>query len=500
MCVCSGQESAGLAISDGTKIYSHKGMGLVTNAIQKRDLMELLQKPCSMGIGHTRYSTKGTSDLQHTQPLVVDTVHGNLAIAHNGELVNAASLRRQVLKNGVGLSTETDSELITQCLSMPPVDGEPNGANWPARIRGFMDMSETAYSMVVMTGSTVYAVRDPIGNRPLCIGNLLPTAAFDHAESPLLKRRRICSNFSHDGCDSSVSMSNSPDSPPAAKLGECLSSESNSLGWVVSSESCAFHSIGAELCREVLPGEIVEVTSQGIKSCGIVKSKPGSLAPALCIFEYVYFARSDSFLEGRMIYNVRRQCGKQLAIEAPVEAELVSTVPESATPAAMGYAQQMGIPYVEVLTKSRYSGRTFIQPDDRARQLGVLRKFGPLTENFFGKRVVLVDDSIVRGNTIRPIISLLKSRGAREVHIRVASPPLKFPCYMGINIPTKDELIANHMEPSDLCRYLSADSLVYLSHEGLVSAVQKKLSKDQPSGVGHCSACLTGKYPVELQF
>jgi amidophosphoribosyltransferase len=481
-----GQESAGLAVSDGTKICCHKGLGLVTNAFQKRELQELLEIGPTLGIGHTRYSTMGTSELRNSQPLVVDTVHGSLGIAHNGELVNAKSLRQKLMKGGVGLSTKTDSELITQCLSMAPVEGEPNGADWPARIRGFMKMSETAYSMVIMTGTSVYAVRDPVGNRPLCLGKLLPFSACSTSGSPLVKRSRL-SSVSGDCSDSGFSSDSCP-------------TESLTPGWVVSSESCPFYSTGTELCREVLPGEIIEVTRQGFKSCGIVQRNPESLNPSLCIFEYVYFARADSVLEGQMVYNVRKQCGKQLAIEAPVEAELVSTVPESATPAAMGYAEQIGIPYVEVLTKSRYAGRTFIHPDDRTRQMGVLHKFGPLTENFRDKRVVLIDDSIVRGNTIRPIVSLLKSQGAKEVHVRVASPPLKYPCYMGINIPTRDELIANHMGASDLGRHLEADSLVYLSHDGLINAVQKGIHKDRPGGVGHCSACLTGKYPVELEW
>ena len=521
MCIVSGQESAGLAVSDGTKISCHKGLGLVTNAFQKRELHELSETGPILGIGHTRYSTMGTSELRNTQPLVVDTVHGSLGIAHNGELVNAKSLRQSVMKSGVGLSTQTDSELITQCLSMAPVEGEPNGADWLARIRGFMRMSETAYSMVIMTGTTVYAVRDPVGNRPLCLGKLLPTSAFSSSGSPLVKRRKVsfvsgnCSDSHMSGCsstrinsdvsgnylDSGCSSNSSPALPfPDFQKQEAESESRLIPGWVVSSESCPFYSTGTELWREVLPGEIVEVTARGFKSCGIVQRSPKSPNPSLCIFEYVYFARADSVLEGQMVYNVRRQCGKQLAIEAPVEAELVSTVPESATPAAMGYAEQMGIPYIEVLTKSRYAGRTFIQPDDRTRQMGVLHKFGPLTENFRDKRVVLVDDSIVRGNTIRPIVSLLKSQGAKEVHVRVASPPLKHPCYMGINIPTREELIANQMGASDLGRHLEADSLVYLSHEGLVNAVQKGIRKDKPGGVGHCSACLTGKYPVELEW
>ncbi|NXB45558.1 PUR1 Amidophosphoribosyltransferase, partial [Leucopsar rothschildi] len=261
--------------------------------------------------------------------------------------------------------------------------------------------------------------------------------------------------------------------------------------------------------REVLPGEIVKISRHDVQTLDVVQRLEGDPS-AFCIFEYVYFARPDSIFEGQMVYSVRRRCGQQLAIEAPVEADLVSTVPESATPAALGYAQKCGLPYVEVLCKNRYVGRTFIQPNMRLRQLGVAKKFGVLSDNFKGKRVVIIDDSIVRGNTISPIIKLLRESGAKEVHIRVASPPIRFPCYMGINIPTKEELIANRPEFHDLANYIGADSVVYLSVEGLVSSVQESIKARQENNpkthksllgkLGHCTACLTGDYPVELEW
>ncbi|NWT82993.1 PUR1 Amidophosphoribosyltransferase, partial [Lanius ludovicianus] len=261
--------------------------------------------------------------------------------------------------------------------------------------------------------------------------------------------------------------------------------------------------------REVLPGEIVKISRHDVQTLDVVRRPEGDPS-AFCIFEYVYFARPDSIFEGQMVYSVRRRCGQQLAIEAPVEADLVSTVPESATPAALGYAQKCGLPYVEVLCKNRYVGRTFIQPNMRLRQLGVAKKFGVLSDNFKGKRVVIIDDSIVRGNTISPIIKLLRESGAKEVHIRVASPPIRFPCYMGINIPTKEELIANRPEFRDLANYIGADSVVYLSVEGLVSSVQESIKARQDNNpktqkaflgkLGHCIACLTGDYPVELEW
>lgn len=270
-------------------------------------------------------------------------------------------------------------------------------------------------------------------------------------------------------------------------------------GWVVSSESCSFGAIGARLYREVLPGEIVELSKAGVKSHCIVE-RPEAKLPAFCIFEYVYFARPDSILEGQMVYEVRKRCGRQLALEAPAEADLVSTVPESATPAAIAYAETLGIPYGEVLCKNRYVGRTFIQPNMRLRKLGVAKKFGLLTGNFKNKRVVIIDDSIVRGNTMKPIIQMLKTAGAKEVHVRVASPPIKHPCYMGINIPTKEELVANRVSFEKIANHFGADTLQYLSVEGLVKATQEEIPKENSAPVGHCVACLTGTYPVNLDW
>ncbi|KAF3835110.1 hypothetical protein F7725_027668 [Dissostichus mawsoni] len=462
-----GQESAGFVVSNGASsptYTTHKGMGLVSTACPPEALLKL--RSGNLGICHTRYSTTGFSELQNCQPFVVDTLHGKIAVAHNGELVNALALRRKVMRHGVGLSTSSDSELITQLLALTPPMEERDAPNWVARIKNLMSETPTSYSLLVMFKDVIYAVRDPYGNRPLCIGRIVPVSKL------------------HSG-------------------------EEDTEGWVVSSESCSFQSIGAKYYREVLPGEIVQISKHGVKSLSVVPRPEGD-PPAFCIFEYVYFARPTLFL--KMVYTVRQRCGRQLAIEAPTDADVVSTVPESATPAALGYAQQSGLPYVEVLCKNRYVGRTFIQPNTRLRQLGVAKKFGALTDNFAGKRVVLIDDSIVRGNTISPIIKLLKEAGATEVHIRVASPPIRYPCYMGINIPTKEELIANKPEFQDIAGYIGAASVKYLTVEGLVSAVQEgiaslkekdeMISTSNTSGkrVGHCTACLTGKYPVELEW
>uniref|UniRef100_A0A182MNT1 Amidophosphoribosyltransferase n=1 Tax=Anopheles culicifacies TaxID=139723 RepID=A0A182MNT1_9DIPT len=478
-----GQESAGIVTSEGhcAKNFNvHKGMGMINN-IFTDDSMKKLKG--NLGIGHTRYSTSAASEEVNCQPFVVHTAHGALALAHNGELVNCESLRKDVLSRGVGLSTHSDSELITQALCLNPPEGEVDGPDWPARIKHLMQLAPLSYSLVIMLKDKIYGVRDPYGNRPLCIGKIVPLTigAYRHEKVDKL---------------------------PAE-------------GWVISSESCGFLSIGARYVREVQPGEIVELTRHGIKTIDIVDC-PENRRHAFCIFEYVYFARSDSIFEGQMVYSVRLQCGRQLAREASVDADIVSSVPESGTAAAHGFAREVTIPwnnpphqqralihsvlfpskanlnFAEVLCKNRYVGRTFIQPSTRLRQLGVAKKFGALSENVAGKRLVLIDDSIVRGNTIGPIIKLLRDAGALEVHIRIASPPLLYPCYMGINIPTREELIANKLNAEELAKYVGADSLAYLSVEGLKKAVQLNMAVKKPEQVGHCTACLTGDYPGGL--
>ncbi|XP_076794816.1 amidophosphoribosyltransferase isoform X3 [Arvicanthis niloticus] len=466
-------------------------MGLVNHVFTEDNLKKLYVS--NLGIGHTRYATTGKCELENCQPFVVETLRGKIAVAHNGELVNAARLRKKLLRHGIGLSTSSDSEMITQLLAYTPPQEQDDTPDWVARIKNLMKEAPTAYSLVIMHRDVIYAVRDPYGNRPLCIGRLMPVSDIKGNGSLCIRRLM-----------------------PVSDIKEKKSSETD--GWVVSSESCSFLSIGARYCHEVRPGEIVEISRHGVRTLDIIP-RPNGDPVSFCIFEYVYFARPDSMFEDQMVYTVRYRCGQQLAIEAPVEADLVSTVPESATPAALGYATKCGLPYVEVLCKNRYVGRTFIQPNMRLRQLGVAKKFGVLSDNFKGKRIVLVDDSIVRGNTISPIIKLLKESGAKEVHIRVASPPIKYPCFMGINIPTKEELIANKPEFECLAEYLGANSVVYLSVEGLVSSVQQEIKfkkqkvkkhdisiQENGNGLeyfektGHCTACLTGQYPVDLEW
>lgn len=430
-----GQESAGITTSDAIVAYTHKGMGLVAQVFNEDNLRPLKGH---LAIGHNRYSTTGSSHIRNVQPYLIETIYGPLGVAHNGNLTNALELRQALLKRGVGLSSTSDSEVITQMLAAPPEswDGTPGQDRWEGRIRNFMQQAQGAYSLTILTRDAVYAVRDAYGLRPLCLGEL----------------------------------------------------EDN--GYVVASESCALSTIGAKYVREVEPGEIVRLDKQGITSAVGLSPAPRNL----CIFEYVYFARPDSVLEGQVVHKVRQRMGQQLAIEAPVDADIVVAVPDSATPAAIGYSLQSGVPFSEGLIKNRYIGRTFIQPDDHLRRVGVHLKYNPLTPNLAGKRVVLVDDSIVRGNTAGPLVQLLRDSGAKEVHVRVSSPPVRHPCFMGVDMATYKELVAHKLDIEGIRQRIGADTLDYLSLQGMVQAVQESAANP----TGHCTACFSGEYPIKI--
>jgi amidophosphoribosyltransferase len=436
-----GQESAGIATTDGTVAFLHKEMGLTSQVFSEDNLTPLRGH---MAIGHVRYSTSGSSHIRNAQPHLIETMHGPLAVAHNGNLTNAKSLRRRLLERGVGLSSSSDSEVITQMLAAPPPGGEPSGPDWEQRIAEFMAVAEGAYSLVVLTRDAVFAVRDPWGLRPLCLGEL----------------------------------------------------NGGSCGYVVASESCALATIGAHYLREVQPGEILRLGCDGLVS---TVGRPAAVPTALCVFEYVYFSRPDSLLEGQTVHRVRQRLGEELAHEAPAEADLVIGVPDSAIPAAIGYARASGIPFSEGMTKNRYIGRTFIQPDDRLRRAGVHLKYNPLAANLAGQRVVLIDDSIVRGTTAGPLIRLLREGGAAEVHVRVSSPPVRHPCFMGLDMATHAELIAHRKSVDEIRAHIGADSLAYLSHDGMMRAVQAGLDGTQSAHSGHCSACFNGVYPIRLE-
>ncbi len=425
-----GQEAAGIVTCDGALAHVHTGMGLVSQVFNEENLSYLRGH---LAIGHTRYSTTGSVQLRNTQPYVMETLDGPLALAHNGNLINAPQLRRELLERGVGLSSSSDSEVMIHMLA------GAGGTDWLTRIRVMMARVEGAYSLVILTRDAIYGVRDPWGLRPLVLGEI-------------------------DGG-----------------------------GHVLASEDCALATIGAKVVREVQPGEIVRIDGSGYSI--VQGAMPQKLA--FCTFEQIYFARPDSTLAGRLVHQTRQELGRQLAREAPVEADLVLSVPDSGTPHAIGFAQESGIPYSEGLIKNRYIGRTFIQPSPELRQVGVAMKFNPLPQNLEGKRVVVVDDSIVRGTTSGPLVALLRGAGALEVHLRVACPPIRFPCFMGVDMASAEELIAGRLSLTEICAHVGADSLEFLTISGMMSALG--------AADGYCNACFTGSYPfpdiqlVELQ-
>jgi amidophosphoribosyltransferase len=423
-----GQESAGIATSNSRTLHLKTGMGLVSQVFDEDDLSYL---PGTFAIGHTRYSTTGASLAQNAQPFRVWGAHGELALGHNGNIVNAAEVRQELLRSGVAFTTGSDSEVIAQLLANAP------GADWQERWAHLMRRLNGSYCLAVITPDCLMMARDPLGNRPLSLARL-------------------------DG------------------------------GWVAASESCAFDHLGATFIREVEPGEVIYIDAEGLQS---FKPLGESAKTAFCVFEQIYFSRPDSVIDGKLVYPLRLALGRQLAKEHPAEADIVIDVPDSATPAAIGYSQASGIPFMQGLVKNRYVGRTFIQPDQRLREVGVYLKYNALREVLQDRRVVLVEDSIVRATTTPRVIQMLRRAGAREVHMRVTSPPITHPCFYGIDMGTRWELIAAQKTVDAICESIGADSLGYLSVDGLVSAVQGSRDK-------LCLACFTGKYPspVPLQM
>jgi amidophosphoribosyltransferase len=418
-----GQESAGIAVSDGSTVRMYKDLGLVTRVFSEPILQSLQGH---IAVGHTRYSTTGSSTLRNVQPLACPTLDGNIAIAHNGNLVNAHHLRTMLEKEGETFETTNDSEVILRLIA------RAYRGDMVEAVRAMMQQVQGAYSLAILTPTQLIGVRDPFGIRPLCIGRLRGA-------------------------------------------------------WVLASETCALHPIGAQFIREVAPGEIVLINEQGLHS---FEGQP-SQREALCMFELIYFARPDSHLYGQLLYEVRRRMGMELAKEHPAEADLVIPVPDSGVPAAVGYAQYAGIPYGEGLIKNRYAPRTFIQPDQRMRELSVRLKLTPLREIIEGKRLVVVDDSIVRGTTTRQIVKLLFDAGAREVHLRITAPPIRFPCHYGIDMATQRELVAAHHTVEDVRQQMGATTLGYLSIEGLLRASGQPRTR-------FCLACFNGDYPIPI--
>ena len=426
-----GQESAGIAASNGEKLHLHKAMGLVSDIF---DADALARIPGSLAIGHTRYSTTGDSALLNAQPIMVECNKGKIALAHNGNITNALEIRAQLEQAGSIFQTTSDTEVIVHLVARSREQALPDAmADSLRRLEG-------AFSLVMLTPDRVFAARDPRGFRPLVMGRISGQAA--HRADTI----------------------------------------------VFASETCAFDLIGATYEREVKPGELVIVGPEGVHSRFYAAQQPQSS----CIFEHVYFSRPDSMVFGRAVQQTREAMGRQLALESPVVADIVVPVPDSGVTAAMGFSHESGIPLQFGLIRNHYVGRTFIEPEQRVRDFGVKLKLNPVRHVLDGKRVVLIDDSIVRGTTSRKIVRMVRDAGAKEVHMRISCPPTKSPCYYGVDTPSKNQLIAANKSVEEIREYIGADSLAYLSLEGL----RKAAGEDDQSI--YCTACYTGKYPTHI--
>jgi len=422
-----GQESAGIATSKGERIGIKAKMGLVSQVFREETLSGL---PGHLGIGHTRYSTMGGSKEYNAQPLLANGQRGQIAVGHNGNVINAADLRIEMAEEfGATFNKTSDTEVIAELFAKAP------GANWFEVSAYAMRRLKGAYSLVIMTKDQLIAVRDPIGIRPLCLGTL-------------------------------------------------------NGGWVVASETAALDNLGAEFVRELEQGETLVIDKDGVKSKIWSGARPNH---AMCIFEQIYFARPDSILNGELAYETRRRLGAAVYREHPVDADIVVGIPDSSTPHAVGLAAAAKIPYVEAIIRNRYVGRTFIQPDQHSRSQGVKTKFNAMRGVVEGKRLLVVDDSIVRSTTVTRIVKMLRKAGAKEIHMRVASPPIKSTCHFGVDMATLGELIAYNKTVDEIRDYIGADSLAYLSVEGLLQAVR---APDKT----YCNGCLTGKYPIPVQL
>ncbi len=421
-----GQEGAGIVVSNGNEMHAHKGLGLVPEVFNNENI-QLLKG--HVGIGHVRYSTTGSSVIENCQPFIVNSSLGHLAIAHNGDIVNSHILKEELEKQGHIFTSSTDSEVVAHLLVKELLKTEDI-------IESIINVSKEligAYSIVILYNNTLIAVRDPNGFKPLCIGKTKDS-------------------------------------------------------YYISSESCGIDVVDAELIRDVNPGEIVVIDDKGIEHYYV--SDDCQLKNAsTCMFEYVYFARPDSVIDGVSVYNVRRNIGKILAKEEPCDADIVSPVPDSGITSAIGYSEELNIPYYEGLIKNRYVGRTFILPTQEERNLAVRLKLNPVKSILKDKKVVLIDDSIVRGTTSRRIVDMVKKAGAKEVHLRVGSPKIISPCFYGIDMPTKEELIASSKSVDEIKNYICADSLGYLSIDGLLKAIGRK---------NLCLACVSGQYPTDI--
>lgn len=421
-----GQESAGISVFSEGKVTTVKNDGLVSEALTPQALAGVSGK---VGIGHVRYATTGNKGAINAQPFTVEYTGGTIAIAHNGDITNFSELKAKYLESGWSFLSDSDSELVVRILATRLSElGDPVAA-----IRATMEKIDGAYSLCILINDTIYAVRDPHGFRPLCIGQVAD-------------------------------------------------------GYMVVSESAALDANGGRFVRDVMPGEIVRVTQNAIESFPMEKK----VQKAHCMFEWIYFARPDSVMDGREVYDVRKQVGKILAEEAPADVDLIMPVPDSGRAHALGYSLGSGIPYEEGFMKNRFVGRTFILPDQKLREQAVSMKMNPIKSTVNGKRVLIVDDSIVRGTTLRKLVRVLKEAGAKEVHVRIGSPPIIAPCYYGVDMKTRDEFVATKLDVEGIRQMIDADSLAYISIEGMVRAIG--IPADDL-----CLACVNGLYPTPIE-
>jgi amidophosphoribosyltransferase len=419
-----GQESCGIVSSDGSALHAHKSMGLVADVFGNQEIFKSL--PGKSAIGHVRYSTTGSSVIKNVQPIMVDYSRGSIAVAHNGNIVNAQIIKDELEAYGSIFQTTMDTEIIVHLLATSKANSLLD------RITDSLNRIKGAYCLLFLTETRMVAVRDPNGFRPLCLG----------------------------------------------KLGS---------SYVVASESCALDLIDAEFIREIEPGEVIIITSEGLTSYFPFQKAQ----PTPCIFEFVYFARPDSYIFGKNVYQVRKEMGRQLAREHHVDADIVIPIPDSGVPSALGYAEESGIRFELGLIRNHYVGRTFIEPQQAIRHFGVKIKLNPVREVLKDKRVVVIDDSIVRGTTSRKIVKMIRNAGAKEVHVRISSPPTSYPCYYGIDTPNRKELISSSHTIDEIRKYITADTLGYLSEDGLINSVGT-------GNTGYCRACFTGTYPVKF--
>ncbi|MED1724905.1 amidophosphoribosyltransferase [Brevibacillus parabrevis] len=424
-----GQESAGICASDGEKWYKHRGMGLVSEAFGKGDLEKFRGH---IAIGHTRYTTAGSSKIENAQPLFFRYAQGSMAVAHNGNLVNAAVLRKELEAKGSIFQTTSDTEVIAHLIA------RSESRDLPGAVKDALQHIKGAYALLVMNEKQLVIALDPNGLRPLSLG----------------------------------------------RLGDAIT---------VASETCAFDIIGARYWRDVQPGEMIVVDQDGI----IETKHTETTQRSICTFEYIYFARPDSDIDGINVHMARKRLGKQLALESAIDADVVTGVPDSSISAAIGFAEATGIPYEIGLIKNRYVGRTFIQPSQELRERAVYLKLSAVRKVVEGKRVVMIDDSIVRGTTSNRIVRMLREAGAKEVHVRISSPPVMNSCFYGIDTSTRDELIASTKSVEEIRQIIEADSLSFLSVEGMINAIGRQ---DSAPNKGHCLACFTGEYPTEIEF